>query len=86
MAIKAGWSTRHKRVGLDTVGQYTISTVKLPLNHGFDSMPLWYETMIFKGEDMSGIYMERYETEEQAIEGHLLAVKEAWHLDQKDKQ
>jgi hypothetical protein len=85
MTIKAGWSTRHHRVGLDTVGKYTISTVKLPVMHGFDTMPLWYETMIFQDDDMRDIYMERYATEAEAIDGHLSAVQYAEQLHKESK-
>jgi hypothetical protein len=80
------WNSRHYRVGLDTAGRYTISTVKLPFDHGLDTKPLWYETMIFKDEDMTDIYMERYATETEAIDGHIMALEHAKSLDYKENK
>lgn len=68
------------RVGLTIVGEYTVSTVKLRNNHGWDTMPLWYETMIFPKESMSEVYMERYATEEEAVKGHVYAIGHATSL------
>lgn len=45
-----------------------VSTVFLGLDHGRDGQVLLYETMVFGGP-MNGC-MERYETREQAEEGH----------------
>lgn len=52
--------------------KYLISTVDLGLNHQFiqGGPPLYYETMIFPDDDWSALYLNRYTTEEQAIEGH----------------
>lgn len=60
------------QVGRDVIGDATISTVFLPVNHGFGDKDLWFETMIFGGEH--GGYQERYETYEQAERGHVKAV------------
>jgi hypothetical protein len=54
--------------------KYLVSTVKLPIDHGFDGTPLWFETMIFamsdSGVDYDDLYCDRYQTEEQAEVGH----------------
>ncbi len=51
-----------------------VSTVWLGLDHNFlGDRILIFETMIFSGtrwKDMGGIDMDRYSTEEEAIEGH----------------
>ena len=51
--------------------EYFISTVDLGYNHSFiEEIELFYETMIFKNGDYSGIYQYRYETREQALKNH----------------
>lgn len=62
--------------------RWCVSTVHLMIDHGFrDSAPLWYETMIFacdaKGKvtDWGDRYCRRYTTEEQAREGHSVAIR-----------
>ena len=64
------------------VDGYIVSTVDLGIDHSFgDGPPLYYETMIFKKDkngdiDFSGEdYQVRYTTEEQAREGHKLAIE-----------
>lgn len=50
-----------------------VSTVFLELNHGFLGKDLWYETMVFVAsleKDVQDRCIDRYETEEQATEGH----------------
>ena len=72
------WETRFD---LKTkVGKYEVSTVDLGIDHNFGfGKPLYYETMIFQKNgdeiDFSGIYQERYSTEEEAREGHKRAIK-----------
>lgn len=72
------WKTRFD---LKTqVGKYVVSTVDLGIDHSFGiGKPLYYETMIFEKNgneiDFSGIYQERYSTEEEAREGHKKAIK-----------
>lgn len=50
-----------------------VSTVFLGLDHGFDGVPLFFETMVFEvagtklGHD---IYCDRYSTYDEAKEGH----------------
>lgn len=72
---------------LDTV---RISTVNLPLDHGFGGTPIWYETMVFPhgdAEDTVESYLnldcERYETQEEAEKGHELMV-EKWREEEKN--
>lgn len=65
-----------RRVALTEIGDANVSTVFLAINHSFGEGPgLWFETMIFGG-DHDG-YQERYETYEQAEEGHKRAIEMA---------
>lgn len=71
------WETRFD---LKThVGDYLVSTVDLGINHSFNEIPLYYETMIFKVIDgktnFNDLYCDRYTTEEQARVGHEKAIK-----------
>jgi hypothetical protein len=50
-----------------------VSTVFLPINHGYEGPPLIFETMIFDGPMAD--YMDRYSTEAQALAGHEFAVQ-----------
>lgn len=49
-----------------------VSTVWLGLDHSFSmsSKPLIFETMVFPRNDYGELDMERYSTEEEAIQGH----------------
>lgn len=69
-------NAEYKRVAVDTFpsGRW-VSTVWLGLDHGWplgrtDTPILIFETMVFDGSDVADEYMERYSTEEQALEGH----------------
>lgn len=64
-----------RRIALDVIGPYQVSTVFLGIDHGYSSEgpPILFETMIF-GKDSSGEFQYRYSTEEEAREGHNLAV------------
>jgi hypothetical protein len=74
-----------RRVGWDLVSlggrKWIISTVRLTINHGTKKDPLWFETMIFLADDDGVVlsfeehYCGRYETIEEAKEGHDLIVK-----------
>ena len=70
------WETRFD---LKTqVGDYTVSTVDLGIDHSFGlGKPLYYETMIFSDnkENPFEYYQERYTTKEEAIKGHLQAIE-----------
>ncbi len=79
----AKWmETADRKVAQTDVGPLFVSTVFLGLDHRFmgKGPPIVFETMIF-GEDqeheMRDSYCERYETWQQAVEGHEAAVTEA---------
>ena len=57
--------------------RYRVSTVWLGLDHSFfGGPPLIFETMIFAEEGtMDDLYQERYSTGQQAIRGHMRAVR-----------
>lgn len=76
MTDMTSWNTRHQRVGLDEVGEYTVSTVVLPDVYNLGDTTQ-YETMIFGPKDYQDLYMQRYTTIEQAREGHARAVEHA---------
>lgn len=58
-----------------------VSTVWLGLDHGFGGRPLWFETMVFaKRGDGCELDCDRYETEDEAREGHRRMV-EKWSAD-----
>lgn len=71
----AEWmETGDRVVGNDVVGKSEVSTVCLGLNHGFGlGKDLWFETMVFGGKAHN--YQRRYETLEEALEGHRIAVE-----------
>lgn len=67
----------YRRIGLDHVGPYHVSTVWLGINYNFSRQgpPIIFETMVFVGveaDDPLGMdmFIERYATEEQARQGH----------------
>lgn len=64
----------NRRVAETFVGDVRISTVVLGADHsfGFAVKPLWFETMIFGGDHDQ--YQDRYETLEEAMQGHEKAV------------
>ena len=67
------FNPEYARVAEDTVHGFWVSTVWLGVDHGWsgDGKPIIFETMVFPGRnDLSDICMERYSTEEEAIEGH----------------
>lgn len=66
-----------KHVGNDIIGDYHISTVWLGLDHNFlGGKPLVFETMVFEHpRDSCDIYMERYSTWDEAVEGHKTAIE-----------
>lgn len=62
-----------RTVGKTQLGPYHISTVFLMINHGSGGKPQWFETMIWSEKTQEHIffdYQTRYETYEEAIEGH----------------
>ena len=66
--------TRH--VGNDMINGHHVSTVWLGLDHNYyGGPPLIFETMVFHGYSCDDIYMDRYTTWEQAVEGHKKAIQ-----------
>lgn len=59
---------KNRRVGFTTIHDVDISTVFLVIDHGYDRVPLLFETMVFGG-DMDG-YCWRYPTYQDAEAGH----------------
>lgn len=72
LVTEAGFDSPHRRVAMDKLSDGgRISTVFLSLNHSFGSgPPLFFETMVFGKDSYRDIYCRRYETWEQAEEGH----------------
>lgn len=67
------FSRRVARTYFDSI---EVSTVFLAIDHGWFGKPLWFETMIFGSEHPKlAEYQERYETWDEAIEGHKRAVE-----------
>lgn len=67
-----------RRVGLNEFEingeKISVSTVFLGINHAFGGgEPILWETMIFGGKEDQ--YQERYSSKEEAIAGHLFAIK-----------
>ena len=68
------FETGNRNVGKDNINDIKVSTVFLGLDHSFGhGKPLLFETMIFGGKHDE--YQERYESWEEAEEGHKKAVK-----------
>lgn len=68
-------------VGRTDVGNLTVSTVFLGVNHGFETpLPVLWETLVFGGETYD--FEARYTSLEDAKEGHAQMVDE---LTQKEK-
>jgi len=59
-----------RRVAVTTVGAITISTIFLGTDHGFGSVPQWFESMVFGEKDVEDERQWRYETWDQAVAGH----------------
>ena len=77
----ANWQgeENNRRVGFDALPNgYLVSTVFLGLDHGWgEGKPLWFETMVFNQEDpREDVFCERYETWDEAVEGHRQIVEE----------
>lgn len=70
------WKTGEaRRVKSDVIYGIHISTVFLSIDHNFydKGLPILFETMIFGGKYND--YQERYETWDQALVGHEIAVQ-----------
>lgn len=79
-----------RRVAKDDRNGKTVSTVFLAMDHSHtegDEHPVLFETMIFNGEDGDDEYCMRYETWEEAEDGHLAACVIAFgHKDEATKK
>ena len=66
----------NRHVGSDMVDGKRVSTVWLGLDHSFGGdKPMLFETMVFsEHEPHTDIYMERYSTWDEAVEGHQKAI------------
>lgn len=59
----------YKVVDVTTINDVTISTVWLGINHNYgEGAPVIFETLVFGGTHDGS--MERYNTEDEALEGH----------------
>jgi hypothetical protein len=76
------WGKEYDRtsriVARDKIGEVTVSTVFLGMNHGYGLRDLWFETMVFDdatrdnsgpGSGLDG-ECDRYETWDEAVTGH----------------
>lgn len=61
----------YRMVAKTTVGAREVSTIWLGMNHGWDSVPLYFETMTFPDCDIQ----ERYGSLEEAERGHREVVR-----------
>lgn len=71
-------------VGLDDIGPYRVSTVRLP----YPLLGGVYQTLVFRGNDNIGLACARYHTKNEALAGHKVMV-EKWRLiaeAEKDKE
>ncbi len=81
-----GYHTRtevYKRIALDDIGLYRVSTVWLGANHNWTGVgpPIIFETMVFLAGSSEDWGMHRYATEEQALAGHEAVCAEIRELD-----
>lgn len=68
------WSHEYRRVAQDYIGDVHVSTVFLPIDHGWgEGPPILFETMVF-GYGGDSEYQWRYISEEDAVSGHSLIV------------
>jgi hypothetical protein len=71
MAVMREWEAGHS-IASDAVREYWISTIWLPIDHNWvhTGPPLRFETMVFKGDDMTDLDCRRYTSEADARAGH----------------
>ena len=63
-----------RRIARDEIGDVSVSTVFLGLDHSFtNGPPLLYETMVFGGPHDG--CMDRYSTRDEAMAGHVRFVR-----------
>ena len=65
-----------RKLAVDTLGDVTVSTVFLGLDHNFGESgpPVLWETMVFGGTGELEDYQERYSSRADALDGHRRAV------------
>lgn len=57
--------------------RYTVSTVDLGIDYGSGrGLPLYWETMMFRENDVLDLYCERYSSRELALQGHIQLVSD----------
>lgn len=74
--IEGRLPTNYIHVGDDTVNGFRVSTVFIGLWHGLHDIkltPVVFETMVF--DDATDIYVDRYTTWDEALEGHQRAIE-----------
>lgn len=73
-----GSTEDYRRIGLDYVGNWRVSTVWLGSDHNFSEVgpPLIFETMVFEGNKSDDKFCARYATEAEARTGHARVVRE----------
>jgi hypothetical protein len=77
------WSHEYRRVAQDYVGDVHVSTVFLPIDHGWidwryagpDYRPVLFETMVFGYGDGDDEFQWRYRTEAEALAGHAIILE-----------
>lgn len=62
-----------RRVARDVIADVEVSTVFLGIDHGWDGIPLWFETMTF---GPVGEHCWRYTTWDEAERGHAAMVRQ----------
>jgi hypothetical protein len=74
------WGLRQHRVWLAS-RLLLVSTVRLPVDHGWGGEPRWYETMIFEIDPASrevnyrDLYCDRFRTAKEAKAGHAAVLR-----------
>lgn len=76
LEVAAEWEAGHT-LASDEVGKYWVSTIWLFVDHAWgQGDPVLYESMVFKGDDMSDLECRRYTTIPDALAGHAELVEE----------
>lgn len=65
-----------RTVAIEKAGDYSVSTVFLGLDHGWDGVPMWFETMLFGAGPLDQT-CERCTTWNEALVMHQRGVKKA---------
>lgn len=68
--------SRATKVGYEKAGDYSVSTVFLGLDHGWDGVPMWFETMLFGSGPLDN-HCERCTTWDEAVLMHQRGIKKA---------